>query len=122
VRRQHLVAALALALSLQHPATALARAGDPPTHRAALKPAPSSLWAPAPAPLSPSPRLRAEGHDYTVVGLLIGAGAGFVAGWAFYDLICEAEDNRCSDSRVPKLVLGAGLGAGLGALIGSTLD
>jgi hypothetical protein len=45
-----------------------------------------------------------------------------VAGWAFYDLICEAEDNRCSDSRVPKLVLGTGLGAALGALIGSTLD
>jgi hypothetical protein len=60
--------------------------------------------------------------DYTVLGLVVGAGLGFVAGWAFYDVICEAVDNNCSDSRLPHLVIGTGLGAGLGALIGSAVD
>jgi hypothetical protein len=57
-----------------------------------------------------------------VVGLAIGAGLGFVAGWAFYDVLCEAVDNRCSDSRLPTLVVGTALGGGLGALIGSAVD
>jgi hypothetical protein len=57
--------------------------------------------------------------DYTVTGLLIGAGVGFVAGWAFYDVLCEAVDNRCSDSRVRLVVLGTAAGGSLGALVGS---
>ena len=57
--------------------------------------------------------------DYTVTGLLIGAGVGFVAGWAFYDVLCEAVDNRCSDSRVRLVVLGTAAGGALGALVGS---
>ena len=57
--------------------------------------------------------------DYTITGLLVGAGVGFVAGWAFYDVVCEAVDNRCSDSRVRLLVIGTGAGASLGALVGS---
>jgi hypothetical protein len=57
--------------------------------------------------------------DYTVTGLLIGAGVGFVAGWAFYDVLCEAVDNRCSDSRVRLLVFGTAAGGSLGALVGS---
>jgi hypothetical protein len=44
---------------------------------------------------------------------------GFAAGWAFYDAMCEAVDNNCSDSRVSLVVLGTGAGAGLGALLGS---
>jgi hypothetical protein len=60
--------------------------------------------------------------DHTVTGLLIGAGLGFAAGWAFYDTICEAVDNRCSPSRVGLVALGTASGASLGALIGSLAD
>jgi len=60
--------------------------------------------------------------DHTVTGLLIGAGLGFVAGWAFYNTLCEAVNNRCSDSRVALVVLGMAVGAGLGALVGSSAD
>jgi hypothetical protein len=59
-----------------------------------------------------------ERKDHTVIGLLIGAGVGFVAGWAFYDTLCEAVDNRCSDSRVKTLVIGTAFGGALGALAG----
>jgi hypothetical protein len=62
------------------------------------------------------------GRDHTVLGLLVGAVVGFGAGWALYDVVCEAVDNRCSDSRLPHLVIGTGLGASLGALLGSTVD
>jgi len=57
--------------------------------------------------------------DYIVTGLLIGAGVGFAAGWAFYDVLCEAVDNRCSDSRVRLVVFGTAAGGSLGALVGS---
>jgi hypothetical protein len=57
--------------------------------------------------------------DHTVTGLLIGAGLGFAAGWAFYDLVCEAVNNRCSDSRIRLLIPGTAIGGMLGALIGS---
>jgi hypothetical protein len=60
--------------------------------------------------------------NYTVTGLLIGAGLGFAAGWAFYDVICEAVDNRCSDSRARLVLMGTATGASLGALIGSLAD
>jgi hypothetical protein len=60
--------------------------------------------------------------DHTVTGLLIGAGLGFVGGWVFYNTICEAVDNRCSDSRVRLVVLGTAVGASLGAPIGSLGD
>jgi hypothetical protein len=64
----------------------------------------------------------ARRKDYTVPGLLIGAGLGFAAGWAFYNTICEAVDNRCSDSRAGLLMMGTATGAGLGALIGSLAE
>jgi hypothetical protein len=60
--------------------------------------------------------------DYTVTGLLIGAGLGFAAGWAFYDVICEAVDNRCSNSRLGYLIPGTALGGLLGALAGGLAD
>jgi aspartate/glutamate racemase len=63
-----------------------------------------------------------ERKDHTVIGLLIGAGLGFAAGWAFYDTLCEAVDNRCGDSRVRLVVLGTATEASLGALIGSLAD
>jgi hypothetical protein len=87
-------------------------------------PAPTIRTPPAPARnlvvLPDSVVVRRK--DYTVTGLLIGAGLGFAAGWAFYDTICEAVDNRCSDSRVRLLVMGTATGASLGALIGSLAD
>jgi hypothetical protein len=60
--------------------------------------------------------------DHTVTGLLIGAGVGFVAGWAFYNTICEAENNRCSDGRGRLLLLGTATGAALGGLAGAAVD
>ena len=66
--------------------------------------------------------LAPKRRDYTVIGLVVGAGLGFAVGWAFYDTICEAVDNECSDSRVPHLVLGTAAGGSLGALIGSLAD
>jgi hypothetical protein len=82
------------------------------------------LWVrPAPAPRALPIGIEAEeGSDHTVLGLVIGGGVGFVAGWAFYNTICEAVDNDCSDSRLPYLAIGTGVGAGLGALIGSLVD
>ena len=94
------------------------------TQARAPRPASSPLWTlPESAPGSRPIRVEtSDQHDRTVLGLIVGAGLGFVAGWAFYDTICEAVDNRCSDSRVPHLVFGTSLGAGLGALIGSAAD
>jgi hypothetical protein len=111
------------------PILALAVAGSlllasPAAAQAVPGPGSSALWAPASSPPFARSILpdSARKKDHTVTGLLIGAGVGFAAGWAFYDVICEAVDNRCSDSRLPLLVLGTGLGAGLGALIGSAVD
>jgi hypothetical protein len=82
------------------------------------------LWVRAPRVPEPLPvRVgSAEESDHTVLGLVVGGGLGFVAGWGFYNAICEAVDNDCNGSRLPYLVLGTGLGAGLGALIGSIAD
>jgi hypothetical protein len=60
--------------------------------------------------------------DHIVTGLLIGAGLGFAAGWAFYNTLCEAVDNRCSDSRARLVLMGTATGASLGALVGSLAD
>jgi hypothetical protein len=86
-------------------------------HAAAAAP---SAWA-APAPLTAlMPDSAAQRKkDHTAIGLVIGAGLGFAAGWAFYDVICEAVGNRCSDSRVGLVVSGTALGGMLGALVGS---
>lgn len=122
MRRHLLHTALTVALIASLPGTGLARETDPPAGRASVGPAPSALWAPPPAPHSLSASVRAERPDPTVTGLLVGAGIGFVAGWAFYDYMCEAVDNNCYGSRVPALVLTSGFFASLGALIGSTMD
>jgi hypothetical protein len=60
-----------------------------------------------------------EKKDHTVTGLLIGAALGMAAGWAFYDALCEAVNNNCSDSRARLVILGGAAGGALGALIGS---
>jgi hypothetical protein len=113
-------AAIALILTTFHVvASASAQMQEP-----APRPASSPLWVlPEPAPGALPIRIDAsDTRDHTVLGLVVGAGVGFAAGWAFYNTICEAVDNRCSDSRVPHLVFGTSLGAGLGALIGSIAD
>ena len=77
-----------------------------------------------PAPVRPvlRPVAMSGGSDHTVLGLVIGAAVGLVAGYAFYDVMCEAVDNNCADSRFTSLVVGAGAGGALGALIGSLAD
>ena len=81
---------------------------------------PASTLTPAPVHLGALPdSLLREKKDHTVTGLLIGAGLGFLAGWGFYNAMCEAVDNRCSGSRLPDVVFGSAIGASLGALIGS---
>jgi hypothetical protein len=93
---------------------------DPP-----IRPAPSVVWVRpqrGSADVLPIGIEAAEQHDYTVLGLIIGAGVGFAAGWGLYNAICEAVDNDCADSRFPYLAIGTGAGGGLGALIGSLAD
>ena len=93
---------------------------DPP-----IRPAPSVVWVPpqrAPADVLPLGIESAEQHDHTILGLIIGAGLGFAAGWGFYNAMCEAVDNDCNGSRFPYLAIGTGVGGGLGALIGSVAD
>jgi hypothetical protein len=126
VRRHLIRLALTLGLSalLPDPAAAQAPPVGPPS--GTLRPGSSTLWAPSQPPAAARELYllpdSARGTNYAVVGLAIGAGLGFVAGWAFYDVLCEAVDNRCSDSRLPTLVVGTALGGGLGALIGSAVD
>ena len=80
-------------------------------------------WSP---PLTARAALRpiatAAGRHHTVVGFVVGAAIGLAAGYAFYDVMCEAVDNNCSDSRVRLLVIGGGAGGALGALVGSVID
>jgi hypothetical protein len=127
MRSRLLVATLALVGSLLLPGPAAAQVLSARAAAASLRlraPRPATLAGSHPAdsrfilPDSVVPKRK----DHTVTGLLIGAGVGFVSGWVFYDAICEAVDNRCSDSRVRLLVLGTSSGAALGALIGSLAD
>jgi hypothetical protein len=120
--RHRFVIALALgSLALLSPPGATAQ--SPASAQAAAN---LRLVGPHPMRLEPAARSLAtlpdsvvrERKDHTVAGLLIGAGVGFVAGWAFYDTLCEAVDNRCSDSRVKTLVIGTAFGGALGALAG----
>ena len=94
------------------------------TQALAPRPASSPLWElPESAPRARPIRIETpDQHDHTVLGLVVGAGLGFAAGWGFYNAMCEAVDNRCNGSRVPYLVFGTSIGAGLGALIGSAAD
>jgi hypothetical protein len=119
--RRHLSrVALALSVSsfLLTPSLS-AHSPDPP-----IRPAPSRMWVrPERIAAAQSIRIAAEEKpDHTVLGLIVGGGLGFVAGWGFYNAMCEAVDNQCDGSRMPYLVVGTGLGAGLGALIGSIAD
>lgn len=128
MRSRLLVAMLALVGSaLLLPGPAAAQVLSPRAAAASLRlgvPGPATLAGFHPAdsrfilPDSVVPKRK----DHTVTGLLIGAGVGFVSGWLFYNTICEAVDNRCSDSRVRLVVLGTASGAALGALIGSLAD
>ena len=97
----------------------LAQLPDPP-----IGPGASTLWVrPAVLPIAIPAGFAAEDKaDHTVLGLIVGAGLGFAAGWAFYNTFCEAVDNQCSDSRGPYLVFGTAIGGGLGALVGNLAD
>ena len=84
----------------------------------------ASGWQEAPSPDRPmllKPE-RAEGKNHLLTGALIGAAVGVAAGYLFYNTICEAVDNQCSDSRVRLMVLGGATGGVFGAVIGSLLD
>ena len=117
--RPGLTSALLLSSSLLS-TSAAAQLPDPP-----IRPAASVVWV-RPREMTsealPVGLHAAEKRDYTVLGLVIGAGLGFVAGWGFYNAMCEAVDNDCAGSRFPYLAIGTGVGGGLGALIGSVAD
>lgn len=72
--------------------------------------------------LTPSLSSGQGGSHSTVIGLLIGAGAGLALGWVMYDTFCEAVNNRCTPSPVRFLAVGGALGGAVGALIGSLVD
>jgi hypothetical protein len=128
MRRRYLAATLLLAGSAFAFPGCIAAQGPSPVE-ASVK---LRLAASAPAIRTPSTPARSllvlpdsvvvRRKNHAVTGLLIGAALGFAAGWAFYDTICEAVDNRCSDSRARLLLMGTGTGASLGALIGSLAD
>jgi hypothetical protein len=73
--------------------------------------------APAPA-LFTLPDSVARKKNYTITGLLVGAGLGAVLGHGFYNAMCEAANNSCNGSRTRTTVVGAALFGALGALIG----
>lgn len=105
--------------TFQFTTSLLAQLPDPP-----IRPGPSTLRV-RPAVMSggiPAGFAAEDKVDHTVLGLIVGVGLGFAAGWAFYNTMCEAVDNQCSDSRGPYLVFGTAIGGGLGALIGSLAD
>jgi len=128
MRRRHFAASLALAVSaLGFPGPIAAQGPSPAEAAARLRltvPVPPSLSQPTPSrSLVVLPdTVVARRKDYTVIGLVIGAGLGFAAGWGFYNTICEAVDNRCSDSRAGLVLMGTAVGAALGALAGSSAD
>ena len=77
----------------------------------------------APSPRVPEPAFQSESSGHHIVtGFLIGAVIGGAAGWLFYNAICEAVDNHCTDSRVRLVLLGGVTGGALGALVGSGSD
>ncbi|HWB39816.1 MAG TPA: hypothetical protein VG500_01075 [Gemmatimonadales bacterium] len=125
MRRRLLSVALALTGSALVLPAAAAQGPTPLEAAAMLRLGAGAAGEPGPSPalgrapiLLPDSAVR-QRKDHTVTGLLIGAGLGFAAGWAFYDLICEAVDNRCADSRWRLLIPGTAVGGALGALIGS---
>ena len=92
-----------------------------PTSPAAARFEALSYWEEAQSTrITPLPAsVEADGKAHTVTGLVIGAAVGLVAGYALYDIFCEAVDNRCADSRFRLLLYGGVVGGALGALIGS---
>ncbi len=125
--RHVLAATLTVAVAASVPAgTAWAQGRAMRPASPALHPGASPVWAPPSLPVrlvhaALPDSVKAERKNHTVLGLVIGAGLGFAGGWAFYDVICEAVDNECSDSRLPHLLVGTAVGGGLGALIGSAI-
>ncbi len=103
-----------------------ASAQGPSAAEAAARLRPGRVPTAGPAPtfrsFVPADSIASGKKDHTLTGLLIGSAVGFTAGWAFYDVICEAVDNRCSDSRFRLVLLGTGVGGALGALVGSLAD
>jgi hypothetical protein len=126
---RRLLATLLLAGSaFAFPGRASAQGPSPAEAATRLRLAPSTVATPG-GPSAPSRNLLVlpdsvvtRRKDHTVSGLLIGAGLGFAAGWAFYNTLCEAVDNRCSDSRARLVLMGTATGASLGALVGSLAD
>jgi hypothetical protein len=121
MRRHLFLFTLGLSISsLLLPSSVPAQLPDPP-----IRPAASAVWvrpARVPADVLPLGIEAEEQHGHTILGLIIGAGLGFAAGWGFYNAMCEAVDNNCDNSRFPYLAIGTGVGGGLGALIGSVAD
>lgn len=95
-------------------------AAQGPTAYFSRMPAPTHALALTHTPMSPPWSLsQAKAGDRAVTGILIGGTIGLVLGYAMYNGLCEAGGNQCTNSRVPLLVLGAGLGGAIGGIVGS---